>query len=191
MATVLRSASLPVEPSRGQPAAPETEAAEPVTGGGDLRGTKGAEIVGRWLTIPRGATVSEIVFDHYGQYSTLALDLIQELNPDIRDIDRVRPGQLLWLPPLNLDALLRRQADGSYRLIVTSQPGVRAARGVVETVRAHGYAAAVTTREVASSQVLYRVEIDKLNTRAAAIRAWETFRRLESFDLKPEVPGSR
>lgn len=179
------------ESSRTEPAvAPVTEppAPSPVGPGMGDRGLPSAgiaRIAGRALTIPRGGTISAIVFDHYGRYSSLALDLIQERNPDIHDLDVVAAGQPLWLPPLNLDALLRRQTDGSYRLIVNSQPTVAAATKVAEAVRAQGYAATVTTREVASEQVLYRVEIKALKTRAAAIRAWETARRLEWFE--PEV----
>jgi len=183
------------ESSRTEPAvAPVTAppAPSPVGPGTGDRGLPSAgiaEIAGRALTVPRGGTISAIVFDHYGRYSSLALDLIQELNPDIDDLDVVAAGQPLWLPPLNLDALLRRQTDGSYRLIVNSQPTVAAATKVAAAVREHGYAAAVTTRAVASEQVLYRVEIRALKTRAAAIRAWETARRLEWFE--PEASDVR
>jgi hypothetical protein len=161
----------------------------PRTGDRELPSAGIARIAGRTLTVPRGGTISAIVFDHYGRYSSLALDLIQELNPGIHDLDVVAAGQPLWLPPLNLDALLRRQTDGSYRLIVNSQPTVAAATKVAQAVREHGYTAAVTTREVASEHVLYRVEIRALKTRAAAIRAWETARRLEWFE--PEASDVR
>jgi general secretion pathway protein A len=183
------------ESSRAEPAvAPviEPPAPSPV---GPEKGDRGlpsagiAKIAGRAVTVPRGGTISAIVFDHYGRYSSLALDLIQELNPDIDDLDIVAAGQPLWLPPLNLDALLRRQADGSYRLVVNSQPTIAAATKVAEAVREHGYTAAVTTRTVASEHVLYRVEIRALKTRAAAIRAWETARRLEWFE--PEASDVR
>lgn len=188
---IVTSASLPVGHSGGQPAVPETEPAGSLTGGGELGSAGVGEVIGRILTIPRGGTISKIAFNYYGRYSSLALDLIQEMNPEIRNIEVVLADQPLWLPPLNMDALLRRQADGSYRIILTSQPGLPAATEVAKSVRKHGYSAAVTTRKVASGQVLYRVEIDNLKTRAAAIRAWETARRLGWFDLKPEAPSSR
>jgi general secretion pathway protein A len=150
-----------------------------------------ADIVGRRVTIPRGATISQIVLAHYGRFSSLALDVIQELNQGLGDIDEVLAGQSLWLPPLNLDALLRRQADGSYRLIVASHPSAVAAARIAESVRGHGYAPTVTMREVSLDQVLYRVEITKLTTRAAAMRAWETAKSLEWFDVTPEAPSRR
>jgi type II secretory pathway predicted ATPase ExeA len=160
-------------------ATPVTEPAERTADEGNPSSPGLAKIAGRKLIVPAGGTISEIVFQHYGRYSSLALDLIQELNPDVRDLDVVAAGQPLWLPPLDLNALLRRQADGSYRLIVSSQPGARAAASLAQAVRARGYTAAVTTRRVASDKVLYRVEIHALKTRAAAARAWEAAKRLD------------
>ena len=183
------------ESNRTEPAvAPVTKPPAPLpvgpgTGDRELPSAGMARIAGRTLTVPRGGTISEIVFDHYGRYSSLALDLIQELNPGLDDLDVVAAGQRLWLPPLNPDALLRRQTDGSYRLIVNSQSTVAAATKVAEAVREHGYTAAVTTRQVASEHVLYRVEIRALKTRAVAIRAWETAKRLEWFE--PEASNVR
>ena len=179
------------EPSEAESQAPEPAAGSatepsPQVPTDESRPRGPARIAGRTLTIPNGGTISGIVFDHYGRYSSLALDLIQELNPDITDVDVVAAGQRLWLPPLDLNALLRRQANGSYRLIVSSQPSLLAARKVAQTVRAHGYAVAVTTREVAPNHVLYRVEINALKTRAAATRAWETAKRLDWFEPRPD-----
>jgi general secretion pathway protein A len=133
---------------------------------------------GRTTTIRPGATISEIALRHYGRYSPLALDLIQESNPAIPDLNVVQVGQALRLPRLNLDAMLRRQADGSYRILVASQPASLAAEFVEKSVRKQGYEVVVTPRRVGSQQVLFRVEIDNLKTRDEAIRAWKTAKRL-------------
>jgi general secretion pathway protein A len=145
----------------------------------------------RTLRVPDGGTISEIVFEHYGRYSSLALDLIHELNPDIRDLDVVSAGQPLSLPPLNLTTLLRRQPDGTHRLIVSAQPSLQAATRVAQAARDHGFAVAVTSREIASDQMLYRVEIIALKTQTAAVRAWDTAKRLEWFELKPDTTERR
>jgi hypothetical protein len=191
-APATRMPSAPEEASKATPALQDvmeqtTEAAttpvieppQPPTDEGGLKGGGAMNIPGRRLTVSAGATISEIVFDHYGRYSSLALDLVHEVNPEIRDLDLVEAGQPLWLPPLNLKTLLRRQHDGSYRLIVTSQPTLPAATTLANTVRAHGYAVVILNRKVASDNVLYRVEIHELKSRAAALRAWETSRRLD------------
>jgi hypothetical protein len=91
---------------------------------------------------------------------------------------------VIWLPPLSLDALLRRRGDGSYRLIVASSPSVVEATKIATVLREHGYAAVVTLREIARDHVLHRVEITTLNTRAAAVRAWETAKRLDLIDYE-------
>ena len=145
----------------------------------------------RTMRVPDGGTISEIVFEHYGRYSSLALDLIHEPNPDIRDLDVVSAGQPLSLPPLNLTTLLRRQPDGTHRLIVSAQPSLQAATKVAQAARDHGYAVAVTSREIASDQMLYRVEIIALKTQTATLRAWDTAKRLEWFELKPDTTERR
>ena len=139
-------------------------------------------------TVPAGGTISRIVFDHYGRHSSLALDLIHELNPELQDLDVVAAGQTLRLPPLNMEGLLRRQPDGSYRLVVGSYPSQAAATELARTIREHGYTASVRTREVTSEQVLHRVQIDGLATRAVALRAWETANRLEWLDVRRDGP---
>jgi type II secretory pathway predicted ATPase ExeA len=164
-------------------AAPVTEPTAAPSDDRALRGPGPTTIAGRTLTIPAGGTISKIASEHYGRYSSLALDLIQELNPDIEDLDVVAAGQPLRLPPLTLSTLLRRHSDGSYRLILSSQPTRLAATKVAQAAGQHGYAAVVTTREIASNQVLYRVEIISLKTRAAVSRAWDTATRLGWFDL--------
>jgi general secretion pathway protein A len=198
----------PVPPARQAAAAATPEpgpattapAATPVTdprvpsAGGSASGERAgrspgpARVTARSLTVPAGGTISRIVFDHYGRHSSLALDLIHELNPELQDLDVVAAGQTLRLPPLNMEGLLRRQPDGSYRLVVGSYPSQAAATELARTIREHGYTASVRTREVTSGQVLHRVQIDGLATRAVALRAWETANRLEWLDVRRDGP---
>jgi general secretion pathway protein A len=168
-ATALTSAVLPVRGSGAHPVAPKSEPIAELTSG-------------RTVTVRPGGTISEIVLQHYGRQSLLALDLIQESNPGIRDLDVLPVGQRLRLPPLSLDAMLRRRADGSYRIIVSAQPASLAAEFVEKTVRKHGYEVVITPRKIAPDHVLFRVEIDKLKTRAEAVRVWNTARRLGWLD---------
>jgi general secretion pathway protein A len=175
--------SEPADETPAPPAPVVTEPAPPRAAEPRARGTGLGKIAGRTLAVPRGGTISEIVFGHYGRYSSLALDLIHELNPGLRDVDVVAAGQSIWLPPLDEQALLRRQGDGSYRLVVGSYQSAGAAGQLARTIREHGYAATVRTRGIAAEQVLHRVEIGGLKTRAAALGAWETANRLQWFDV--------
>jgi general secretion pathway protein A len=74
------------------------------------------------VLIQHGSTISKIVSDAYGANSFLALDIIKEFNPQIRNLNWVFPGQEILLPPLTRETMLRKQADGFYRLIVASVP---------------------------------------------------------------------
>jgi hypothetical protein len=98
--------------------------------------------------IPRGGTVSDIAFQTYGHYSTLAVDLIKEFNPHIADLDWIRAGDRLWMPPLTRDTLVRVQTDGSYRLIVASFLSPAAAEKLRDGIRRRGYDARVAPRQV-------------------------------------------
>ena len=55
------------------------------------------------------------------------MDLIKEFNPQIKNLNWVSAGQDLLLPRLTRETLLRKQPDGSYRLIVASFRNLRGA----------------------------------------------------------------
>ena len=126
------------------------------------------------VVLRHGATISEIAWSAYGPRMFLALDLLKELNPHIDDLNWVLAGQLLRLPGLGRDDLIRAQADGSHRLILGSFPNAADAGKLQDTVRAHGYEPVVTRRQVSNDLVLHRVEIGGLRDLGAAHRTWET-----------------
>ena len=51
------------------------------------------------VIIPRGSNVYKIATDTYGANSALGMDLIKELNPEIKNLSRVSAGRPLLLPP--------------------------------------------------------------------------------------------
>src|SRR5262249_9535818 len=123
---------------------------------------------GQAITVARGDTVSELILKVYGNYNTLALDLIKEFNPDIADLDRIIIGQRLILPSLSRETLLRKQDDGKYRLILGTFAKETEAEKVAQEARGQGYVATVTKRRVTSGgRPLYRVELEKLPDTAA------------------------
>jgi general secretion pathway protein A len=128
----------------------------------------------RPVVIPQGGTVSDIAFRTYGHYSTLAVDLIKEFNPHIADLDWIRTGDRLWLPPLTRETMTRPQADGSYRLILGSFLSPVAAARLGDAIRRRGLDAHVTPRQVTGQLTLYRVEIAGVTTRDAAEGIWRT-----------------
>jgi len=125
------------------------------------------------IVIEPGTTIYEIVYKVYGNFNTLAIDLIKEFNPHIQNLNRVLSGQKLWLPPLTQETLLRNHADGSYRLILTSFRSSLEANKFAQVVRQMKYATVITPRRVSDTIILYRVEIEGLKSDEAVLRAWD------------------
>jgi general secretion pathway protein A len=171
-------------PDRTAPNGAADPAPTKAEGSGTGRRTAAMAEEGRTLTVRAGSTISGLVFEHYGHHSWLVLDLIYEMNPVIEDLDVVSAGQRLRLPSLTLAGLLRTNPDGSYRLIISSQPTLAAARSLARAAREQGYNAEITTREIAADYVIYRVELSGLKNRAAVDRAWEAARQAGWLDLR-------
>jgi len=124
------------------------------------------------FTIKRGTIVSKIITRAYGDYNTLAIDLVKEFNPHIQNLNLVFAGQRLWLPPLTQETLLRTQPDGSYRLILASFRSSLEAKEFAQIVRQKGYAAEIIPRRVSDNILLYRVEIQGLKNEEV-YQAWD------------------
>jgi general secretion pathway protein A len=137
------------------------------------------------LVIPRGATVAGLVEEHYGSDRLLAMDLIQELNAGIADVDAIRAGDRLWLPPLGRDGLVRRQANGTFHLIVGSLRDHAQAGRLARALQARGYATAVRRRALSRTLQVSRVEIVDLRDRRAAEGAADVVRLLPAALKEP------
>ena len=131
------------------------------------------------IIIPRGSSVYQLAGQAYGPNSSLGVDLIRELNPNLKDISKVSAGQSLILPALSLETLLRKQFDGSYHLIVASFRQQITADQYATRLGANGYSVTITPRRIADDVLLHRVEIDGLKTFEEANQAWLTALRNE------------
>ena len=82
-------------------------------------------------------------------------------------------GNVLILPSLSRETLLRKQGDGEYRLILGTFVRETEAEKTAQAARSKGYIATVIERRVAAgARSLYRVELEKLPDTAAVDRAW-------------------
>ena len=127
----------------------------------------------RPIVVKRGTTVSYILFKVYGDYNTLAMDLIKEFNPHVGDLDWVITGEKLLVPPLTRETLLRKKEDGSYHIILSSFSSFVRAAEFAEIVGHKGYRVVLTPRRVADGLRLYRVEIVGLKNLESANQAWD------------------
>jgi hypothetical protein len=126
------------------------------------------------MSVPSGTTIVEIAADTYGSQKDLGLDLIKEYNSQIKNLNRVRAGELLWLPPLSQETLVRQRPDGSYSLILASFRTSQQAEQLAQLARLKSYDVSVSARPVSQNLVLHRVEINGLANRDAVDQAWET-----------------
>lgn len=134
-----------------------------------------------------GETISTAVLNVYGNYNSLALDLIKEWNPHIKDLDKVAVNQKVWFPPLTFETLLRAQEDGTYHLIVATFRNLLPAEQFAQTLRKRGHSIQVTSRQVSQSILLYRVEITGLPSRVEAQQAWHVVTPTNVFFVTPRT----
>jgi general secretion pathway protein A len=125
------------------------------------------------IRIQHGSTIHKIASDTYGANTLLGMDLIKEFNSQIEDLNWVFPGQQVVLPPLTQDIMLRKQADGSYRLIVGSFPSPRGADKYARLWGNEGYQVTITPNRVSDDLLLHRVEIEGLKSREEVDQTWE------------------
>ncbi|HJY79913.1 MAG TPA: AAA family ATPase [Candidatus Binatia bacterium] len=130
---------------------------------------------GQLVTVPRGATVLDLVSQMYAERTLLALGLIKELNPHINDLNKVSQGEQLRMPTLTRETLLRRQPDGSFHLMLSAFRQLRDAERLARTLRRQGYVALISPQRVSETTLLYRVAIAELEGTAATERAWKLF----------------
>jgi type II secretory pathway predicted ATPase ExeA len=125
------------------------------------------------VLIQHGSTISKIVSDTYGMNSYLALDIIKEFNPQIKDLNWVFPGQEILLPPLTQETMLRKQPDGFYRLIVASFSSKMEADEYARRLGNAGYRVVITPNRISDDLLLHRVEIDGLKNFDEANQIWD------------------
>ena len=133
------------------------------------------------VIIQPGSTIHKIASEVYGANTLLGMDFIKEFNPQIENLNWVFPGQDLLLPPLTHETMLRKQPDGSYRLIVASFSSLTEANKYAQLLGYTGYQVVITPKRVSDDLLLHRVEIDGLKNSEDAKHIWETGLRNQWF----------
>jgi type II secretory pathway predicted ATPase ExeA len=151
----------------------------------------GFKQTGQPIVIQHGANIYKIAGDVYGANTALGMDLIKEFNPQIKNLNWVSAGQNLLLPRLTRETLLRKQPDGSYRLVVASFRSLKGADKYAQLLSDKGYQITITPRRVSDNLLLYRIEIDGLKNFEKANEAWESGSRNEwlAFAGNPGGPN--
>ncbi len=126
-----------------------------------------------FVIVQSGTTISMIVQKTYGSLTPLAVDLVKEFNPTVQNLDQIHAGEKIWLPPLTRETLLRKDVDGSSRLIVGSFRSLSEAEQFQQKVKGRGFTVKVSPQKISARISLYRVEIEGLQDLAAIDRAWD------------------
>jgi hypothetical protein len=112
----------------------------------------------------------------------LGMDVIKDFNPKIQNLNWIYPGQEILVPPLARETLLRKQPDGSYRIIAASFTNRTAGRCLHQCFWPR---IAITSRfhRVESQTISYcsGCRIDGLKNFEEASRAWDTGVRNQWF----------
>ena len=132
-------------------------------------------------------TVFDLVLKNYGTYNILAVDLIQENNPHLKNLEKIVVGEKLWLPPLTQETLVREQPDGKYQLILASFRNKREADQFAQGVKSQGYVVTVTPRKVVENLMVQRVVIQELKDFDEVKKAWELVNVNNVFSGKPAL----
>jgi general secretion pathway protein A len=143
------------------------------------------------VIMPHGSIIYKIATDTYGTNTALGMDLIKEFNPRIKNLNRVPAGQDLLLPSLTQETLLRKQSDGSYRLIVASFRSLKGADEYAGLLSNKGYQVMITPRRVSDDLLLHRVEIDGLKNLEEANQTWLTGLKNEWLAFAGNPDGTR
>jgi hypothetical protein len=125
------------------------------------------------VTIRYGSTIYGIANDIYGTNAVLGMDLIQEVNPGIQNLNWIAAGQEILLPALTRETLLRRQPDGSYRLIVGAFFSQKEADQLADRIIKTGYQILITPKRLSNNLALYRLEIASLKNLSEATQSLE------------------
>jgi general secretion pathway protein A len=143
------------------------------------------------VIISPGSSIYRIAANTYGAHTALGMDLIKESNPEIKNLNRVSAGKDLLLPSLTPETLLRKQSDGSYRLIAASFRSLAGANEYAERLSNKGYQVTITPRKVSDDLLLHRVEIDGLKNLEEANQTWLTGLKNEWLAFAGHTDGTR
>ncbi len=133
------------------------------------------------VVIESGMSIFALVLKNYGTYSMLAVDLVRENNPHVKNLEKIVVGEKVWLPPLSQETLVREQPNGAYRLILASFRRQKEAEQFAQTVRERGYTVTVTPRQIVHNLLLRRVEIEELKNLDDVKTAWNLFNPANSL----------
>jgi phage tail protein X len=122
-------------------------------------------------TVRAGDTLSWLLYSVYGRADDTVVDIVQLANPDLGDIDALRPGQRIRFPSVEAGAMVHQAPNGRYtvHLLTTPDPTQPRFRKIRAQVQASGRTIRfVPVRLGAGCETCYRVWIGDFASRREA-----------------------
>jgi hypothetical protein len=156
--------------ARGEPRpAPSTQASKDATP---------TERPVREIVVAQGEALSGLITRHYGKPDLTLLDFVKSANPDIENIDLLRAGQRIKLPPFEASRLVQKSDGGKYRmhLMTTWDNRDQVIEKLRPAVAKLGRQVTVVPVNMTQHETAYRVLIGEFADRREAEAFYRDFR---------------
>ncbi len=126
------------------------------------------------VVINEGTTLSSIASRHYGVSNATVLDGILEANPEVTDVDLVRAGSRIVLPPGAGKAKLEERPGGSFAVHAATFMTNREARDYAGKIGSDPGRVQIVKKRVGPGKDWYRVEAGPFASREEAGRVLQS-----------------
>lgn len=132
----------------------------------------------REIVVAQGEALSGLITRHYGKPDLTLLDFVKSANPDIENIDVLRAGQRIKLPPFEPSRLVQKSDGGKYRLhlMTTWDNQDRVLEKLRPAVAKLGRQVTVVPVNMTQHETAYRVLIGDFADRREAEAFYRDFR---------------
>jgi type II secretory pathway predicted ATPase ExeA/phage tail protein X len=161
----------PDHPTVASPAPPDTERRPPSPPATAVPEPPPSDKAVAVATVRAGDTLSWLLYSVYGRADDTVVDIVQLANPDLGDIDALRPGQRIRFPSVEAGAMVHQAPNGRYtvHLLTTPDPTQPRFRKIRAQVQASGRTIRfVPVRLGAGCETCYRVWIGDFASRREA-----------------------
>lgn len=110
-----------------------------------------------------GDTLAKLAVEVYGYADQKVLRLIQEHNPNIRNINLINVGQKIVFPPIS-----DKETEPTYTVYIASYAPFSAARQEFQKLSAQGYEAYILPANDAEKGKIYRITLGNFDTLESA-----------------------
>ncbi|NWG03647.1 MAG: AAA family ATPase [Syntrophaceae bacterium] len=140
-----------------------------------------------WVKVKKGHTISSLASRYYRMVNLTLMDLILDVNPDIKDVHLILVDQKIKLPKIAEELLVIKTPEGTYQMSVGTFQRPDAAHFYSDEQVLKGKKIEILPRRVSPQDVWYRVIVGNFDNQEEALK---TARLLRQKGLLPAFGGS-